>query len=130
MIKTPAQRAKEWRKKNPDKVIAYARMRTIRDKEKIKKYSKKYYSENTDKIKEYHYNGQRKKDNLIRVLTNDRNPIKDKKCVICSNKAEERHHTTKPMQIDYFIFVCHNCHRKIHRGEIKGASLTSKEKVK
>ena len=36
------------------------------------------------------------------------------RCLLCGNCAEHRHHTTKPIEFDKFIFVCKKCHKNIH----------------
>lgn len=125
--------AKDWRKKNPEKIKEYLK----RTKERRKKYYEenrdkimekwdKYYTKNRKEIqqrkkKQRQANGYkedkteaRKKMAYIRQRTAKKYPLKGQKCEKCPNKAEHRHHTTSPPEVDKFIFVCKDCHDKIH----------------
>ncbi len=144
--KEDAERTKEWRRKNPEKVKDYADMRYKRDIDKIRKYGREYQKKNKEKIKSYskmRYERDKEKvifrirrwerenhekyrayqksskvkaENIIRRKTREKYPIKGKFCEVCSNKAELRHHITFPMEVDKFIFVCKKCHGEIHYG--------------
>ena len=122
MKKTGAEKAKEWRKNNPEKIKAYLE----RTKKHRKEVREKYYSKNRywllenerNKLKETNYkrnkSGKRKEDNTLRSVTRNKYPIKGEKCAKCGKDAEQRHHTTEPKEADKFIFVCKKCHYKIH----------------
>ena len=120
--------AKEWRKNNPEKIKEYLKRRKqhirIRNKKynsrpevraKVKEANKKYknYKEN-DKWREYELSKDRRKREGVRNKTRLKFPLDNKKCKLCGSKAVNRHHTTEPMEVDKFIFVCFECHNKIH----------------
>ena len=132
-MKTAAQRSKEWRKNNPEKVKAYyersegRRKKYYEDnKEEIMKKWDKYYAKNkvriqANKKKQRQANGYkeekteaRKKAAYIRHRTANKYPLKGQKCEECPNNAEHRHHITVPTKIDEFIFLCEACHDEIH----------------
>lgn len=50
----------------------------------------------------------------IKRMTRHKYSLKNEKCYFCPNKAEERHHTTQPIQVNEFEFMCKDCHKKIH----------------
>ena len=41
-------------------------------------------------------------------------PLKDVFCIFCGEPATEHHHTTDPITVDDFVFMCHNCHYLLH----------------
>ncbi len=115
-------RAKEWRKRNPEKIKAYLE----RNRKRILRWHKEYYENNREeiiaKLKEYeqktgyarYKTGQEGENQKIRSLTRSRYPLKGKTCQFCNNPAKHRHHTTKPLQADKFIFLCEKHHNEIH----------------
>lgn len=115
-------RMKEWRKKNPDKIKAYLK----RNEKRIMKHRKEYYKLHKEKQNAYcserrkltNYaedkTPERRRDALIRSKTRQKYPLKGKKCIFCKYKAEHRHHTTEPMEVDKFIFLCKKHHQEIH----------------
>ena len=114
--------SKQWRKDNPDKIKDYLK----RNEERISKWNKKHYEDNREEIiadlkrreQETGYarykTGQEGKNQKIRSLTRSRYPLKEKTCQFCNNSAKHRHHTTKPLQADKFIFLCEKHHNEIH----------------
>ena len=114
--------AKEWRKKNPDKIKAYLK----RKEEHIKNHREEYYKNNrkillkNQRIRRKRTNydedktKKRREETAIRRATREKYPLKNQKCVKCGEKAENRHHTTEPKEVDKFIFLCKTCHLKIH----------------
>lgn len=104
-------RLKKWRRENPKKVKAYAKFRYKRDKVKILKAVKEY---NKKTNYAYFKNGKPKENNLIRRHTRLRYPLKGNTCQFCSSAAEHRHHTTEPIEIDKFIFLCKKHHKELH----------------
>lgn len=115
-------RLKKWRKDNPDKIKAYLE----RNDERIKIHRRKYYEENKEALNliskkcrqknEYAYEKTpaRKARARIRVMTNNKYPLKGNDCIFCDSPAENRHHTTEPMEVDKFVFLCEMHHNKIH----------------
>lgn len=115
-------RLKKWRKDNPDKIKSYL--------ERTKKYRKdwrdNYYDKNKKRMNKlcsdwrkrtnysYYNTPERKAYDKIRMETNKKYPLKGQKCEFCNSKAEERHHTTNPIEVDEFAFVCKYHHNKIH----------------
>ena len=104
---------KKWRKDNPEKVKAYAKMRMVRDAVKIRAYSK---IANND----YYFGGNR-----IKVLERD-----NYTCQVCSKNKEDGktiivHHKDetgwakkkpdKNNRMDNLISLCVQCHMGIHR---------------
>ena len=104
-------RLKKWRKDNPKKVRDYAKMRYKRDREKILVKAKEWHKKNNYA---YFKSGKPKENNLIRRHTRLRYPLKGNNCQFCSKPAEHRHHTTEPIEIDKFIFLCKYHHDEIH----------------
>lgn len=114
--------AKEWRKKNPDKIKAYLE----RSKDQRLVVSRAYYKKNKEKLRllslkcrrrngyAYDKTPERKARNLIRSRTNNKYPLKGNNCELCDKPAEHRHHTTEPMQVDKFMFLCKSHHDEIH----------------
>lgn len=134
-------RLKKWRKDNPEKVKAYAKMRYVRDRKKILESSREYAKNNPKKMKTYakkrywddrenilsdvkerqKKNGyasdkrpERREDARIRRATRRKYPLQGNTCKHCSKPANHHHHTTKPIAIDKFIFLCRKHHNKIH----------------
>ena len=117
--------SKEWRKKNPDKIKAYLE----RSKESRLVTSRAYYKKNKEKLRimslrcrqkngyAYEKTPERKSRAKIRVATNNKYPLKGNVCEICGKPAEHRHHTTEPMEIDKFMFLCKYHHDEIHGRE-------------
>lgn len=113
---------KEWRKNNPDKIKSYLK----RNKRRIRKVREDYWGKNRKvllankkKVRQDNNYADFKtekiiKDSAIRSKTRQKYPLNDNKCVKCSNKAEHRHHTTEPKEVDKFEFLCKKCHDKIH----------------
>jgi len=136
--------AKNYRKEHPEVAIAYRE----RNKDRINEYNKKnkkhrmewwdkYYTENRKEIQQ-RKKKQRQANNYkedrtenrklmaaIRFKTRKKYPLDGRECSKCENIAEHRHHTTNPPEVDKFIFVCKDCHDKIH-----GRKNYQKEDVK
>lgn len=114
--------SREWRKNNKDKIKAYLK----RSKDRRSKFRLEYYEKNREKIIEQVKKSQRennyavfktpraKERQLIRRKTQCKYPLKGNKCDFCENNAQARHHTTEPMDVDKFIFLCNDCHNDIH----------------
>lgn len=115
-------RMKEWRKKNPDKIKAYLK----RSEKQRKKVRENYYEEHQEYFNNYSREyrkrtnnvfdkiGKRKHDSLVRSKTRAKYHIVGVKCEFCKDIAKNRHHTTEPMEVDKFLFLCEKCHDKIH----------------
>ncbi len=139
-------RMKEWRKNNPNKIKAYLE----RSKEHREKVREEYAKNNRELIRESqknHYINNRedrirqrtrcKKNNgyayeksqkgreyeAIRRKTNRKYPLKGEKCKFCDKSAEEHHHTTDPITVDDFIFVCKYHHNKEHGKECRDLAV-------
>lgn len=117
-----ACRTKDWRKRNPKRVKAYAKMRMVRDAVKIKAYQKIF---NND----YYFGGNR-----IKVLERD-----NYTCQECGKNKEDGktivvHHKDgtgwknkkkdKNNSMDNLISLCVQCHMAIHRPSDKLSKLT------
>lgn len=106
-----SERLKKWRKDNPEKVKAYAKMRYRRDREKILKATKAWRQKNgyadckTPKSME---------NTRIRRKTRYWYPLGDNTCQFCHKPAKHRHHTTTPLKFDKFLFLCKKHHDWIH----------------
>ena len=46
-------------------------------------------------------------------------PLKNKNCNFCGKQATEHHHFTNPIQVDKFVYVCHQCHINNYKGVIR-----------
>lgn len=115
-------RLKKWRKDNPGKIRNYL----SRNDKRIKTYRRKYYEENKEALNlmskqcrqrngyAYEKTPARKARARIRVMTNNKYPLKGNDCIFCDSPAENRHHTTEPMEVDKFVFLCEMHHNKIH----------------
>ena len=107
-------RLKKWRKDNPDKVVAYAKMRYRRDKKKILSNLKEWNRKNgyaSDKTPE------RRENARIRRATRHKHPLEGNTCQFCNKPAKHRHHTTVPLEIHKFIFLCEEHHNEMHGKE-------------
>ena len=130
-------RLKKWRKDNPDKIKSYLK----RSKEHSEEVREEYAKNNRELIRksgENHYiknrknrikqrsdckkkNGyayektpeHRRYEDVLRK-TMRKHPLKGQKCEFCNKDAEEHHHTTKPIEVDEFFFVCKYHHNKEH----------------
>ncbi len=114
-------RMKDWRRDNPDKIKAYL----TRNKDRIREKRAIYYEENkcyfnkynSDRRKRTRYaedkSPERKRDMNIRSRTRAKYPLADNKCK-CGKQAVCRHHTTEPMEVDKFDFMCRKCHDDLH----------------
>jgi len=126
-------RLKKWRKDNPDKIKAYLTKNKSRIREKRAIYyeeNKEYYNKyNSDRRKRTGYaedkTTDRKRDMNIRSQTRHKYPLADNKCN-CGKQAVCRHHTTEPMEVDKFDFMCRKCHDELHI-KLKDASQEKSE---
>jgi len=115
----------------------------LKNKEKIKRQSKKWKEENPERFRELMKKNYLKNYDKIRIAHNERakrlNYIEEKtpeqrklryikretrrlfplfkviKCNFCDNGATEHHHNTNPITFDNFNYACHNCHRNQHK---------------
>ena len=49
----------------------------------------------------------------IKRCTRRKYPLTGQICKYCPNSAMEHHHTTIPITVDEFEFICKECHKKI-----------------
>ncbi len=129
--------SRQWRKDNPDKIKAYLERTKDRRKKAREEYAKKnrelirqscknhYIKNREDRIRQqrdckrrngyaYDKTPERRERVNIRKQTGAKYPLADNKCNFCTNKATQHHHTTEPMTIDDFDFVCDKHHNKSH----------------
>jgi len=133
--------AKQWRKNNPEKIKEYLE----RSKEQRKKVFEKYYEKNLEKMRENNrkyaqtetwkkQRQSRKRLDLenIRRKTRIKYPLEGNKCEKCNLDAKHRHHTTNPIEVDKFVFLCHKHHMKEHNRNSyqKDAVFLQKSEVK
>ncbi len=107
---TDAQRVKEWRKNNPEKIKAYLE----RSEKHRKEVNIKWRKDNPKLIAKYESSERRKKQQIIKRKTRYKYPLENQECIFCNKAAEHRHHTTEPIKVDKFVFLCEDCHDKIH----------------
>ena len=124
VTRTPAQRAKDWRAKYPERVKAYNKMRYQRDKDEINARVKKWRVKNQDKHRGY-VNKYRNNNKGIKGIWDQAGKIEIKgMCQKCKkNKAVDRHHSdySKPLEVE---LLCRKCHKDIHNN-IEKPSLSS-----
>ena len=106
-----SERLKKWRRDNPEKVKAYAKMRYKRDRDKIMKAQLERRRENGYKDCK---TPQAMENTRIRRKTRYYYPLADNTCQFCNQPAKHRHHTTVPLQFDKFLFLCKKHHDEIH----------------
>lgn len=139
-------RLKKWRKDNPKKIKAYLEKTKDHRKEVREEYGKNnreliresqknhYINNREDRIRQrtrckkkngyaYEKSPKGREYEAIRRKTNRKYPLKGQKCKFCDKKAEERHHTTDPITIDDFIFVCKYHHNKEHGKECRDSAV-------
>lgn len=92
-----------------------------------KLYHMLYYQDNKDKIterirsnsKNNNYKNEKtpeqRKIRNVKRQTRYYHPLTNKKCQLCGQPATEHHHTTEPISVNDYIFVCHHCHLIVHR---------------
>ncbi len=107
-------RLKKWRKENPKKVKDYNKMRYKRDREKILAKTKEWNQKNGYKSDK---RPERREAANIRRATRRQYPLEGNTCQFCSKPAEHRHHTTYPLEVDKFIFLCKEHHNEVERGK-------------
>jgi len=134
--KTDAERTKEWRKKNPEKIKAYLE----RSKEHRRKVAKEYNEKNKDNLSKYYY--ENKKDILKRhslyhksekgkSVLNKANKKYAKDNPVLQSKMKKRratrekygklkngfeyHHNTKPYHVDKFNILEKKFHIFYHQ---------------
>ena len=115
---------RDYRKRNKDKIRPVARAKYLRRREYFLRKIKEWNQKNgyaSDKRPE------RKKDQLIRAKTRNKYPLKGETCLFCDKFAEHRHHTTKPIEIDKFMFLCEAHHCKIHGKQFAMVNLGEKK---
>lgn len=108
--------AKDWRKRNPDKVKSYQKFRYNRDKKKILKYSKEWQKNNPEKVNDYQRKrkrGQKEYEAVARETRRLYGHLK-KKCEECPSTKSLQFHHYEPLAIDNFIILCRSCHMKLH----------------
>lgn len=104
-------RLKKWRKDNPEKVRVYNKMRYRRDREELLSKNKAWRQKNgyadckTPKSME---------NTRIKRKTRYWHPIGDNTCQLCDKPAKHHHHTTVPLEVDKFMFLCKKHHDEIH----------------
>lgn len=89
----------------------------MENKEACRNWYKKNKADHIKKVqdrqKETNYKSEKtnyqRKIRSIKRSTRYFHTLKNKLCK-CGMVATERHHTTKPITRDDFIFVCHDCH--------------------
>lgn len=106
-----SERLKKWRKDNPEKVKAYADMRYVRDRDKIMKANKERRRKNGYKDCK---TPQAMENTRIRRRTRYWHPLADNTCQFCTEPAKHRHHTTVPLEVDKFLFLCKKHHDETH----------------
>lgn len=115
---------KEYTKKNHEHIFKVAHANYLRNRERRRETAKIWNDKNRERkitnqkayLKATGYASdktpKRKEMMRLRALTSMKYPILDDQlCELCLfNKADQRHHTTKPYHIDRFIFICKRCH--------------------
>lgn len=115
---TPAEKAKEYRMKNPDKVKAYAKKRYIENKEEINKYTKEY----NENIRF----GGKKQEALERDNWECQEcGMSQEQAIVLFNRKLVIHHLDEKgsgvlpkernHEINNLITLCSRCHGRIHR---------------
>ncbi len=106
--------------------LCYSRDYKIRNKEKIRPVKDLYYRRNKKRLlgknkawrQENGYSDcktpRQRHDSNVRRKTRLKYPLEGQKCEQCPKAAEHRHHTTNPLEIDKFLFLCEFHHLKIH----------------
>lgn len=138
--------SREYRKKNKDKIKAYLERtkdnrKEVREeyvknnRELIRESQKNHYINNRkDRIRQravckkkngyaYEKSPGRRRYEMIMRRTSRKYPLEGQKCEFCSEDAKEHHHTTEPIQIDEFIFVCKYHHNKEHGKECRDLAV-------
>jgi hypothetical protein len=107
-------------------IICYSRDYKKRNKDKIKPVKHKQYLKRRDywlrKTKEWNQkNGyssdkrpERRDAANIRRATRRNYPLEENTCQFCNSKAEHHHHTTIPIEVDKFLFLCKKHHDETH----------------
>lgn len=123
--KYDATRAREWRKKNPEKAKAQDKKKREKQKAKRNLYSRKHYEKNKDsqefkdkrnkRTLRYYYNNKAKAmaRNKVNKAVRDKKITKPKNCVVCfEEKKLQAHHEdySKPLDV---MWLCLECHRII-----------------
>jgi hypothetical protein len=116
--KTEAQRTKDWRKNNPEKVKAYAKMRWIRDRESIMKRLTDWRDKNVfggNMFKAYERDnwecqecGMSQEQSIL---------LFNRKLVIHHIDGKGRNSVIKNHDLDNLLTICPRCHGKINRAE-------------
>ena len=122
---THAEYQRIWRSKNKDKVAASKTRYREKNADRIATVRKEWAKQNKEKIDEHRLawekNNRQKHlaHKAISWLVSQGKIIKPTECSYCFVKClPEAHHPdyTKRKEV---IFLCHNCHRKIHEREVK-----------
>ncbi len=103
--------ARDYRKRNKEKIKPVTRKKYLRRKDYFIKKSVEWQKKNGWPESK---NPNRKINQLVRAKTRYKYPLKGNTCQFCSDPAEHRHHTTKPMEVDKFMFLCKSHHDEIH----------------
>lgn len=114
---TDAEKTKEWRKNNPEKVKAYAKMRYKRDIVKIKEYAKKYdeklkkenpekYNESLRKRRKKYIDSGRQNEVMKRYYQRNKNECASReltRAVVFGQKGY------RPLELPNDFFKCVKC---------------------
>ncbi len=131
MVKqTKAQKTKEWRKDNPEKVKSYAKMRWLRDRESIMKRLEDWRDENV-------FGGNmfiaHERDNWecqeCGMSQEQSIVLFNRKLVLHHIDGQGRNSEDKNHNLDNLITLCPRCHGKIHGKESRKLN-TSENKPK
>lgn len=130
--------AKDYRKHNQDKIKAYNK----KMEKPQKKWRKDYYKKNMEKLKGYQKEAGKTEEfkkkrrekskshvETIRRKTRVKYPLKGNKCVKCNLDAKHRHHTTNPIEINKFLFLCHKHHMEEHGKNSYDKKFAKQEKA-
>ncbi len=106
--------------------LTYHQKYYLEHKETIKTQSKNWIKNNRERhnklvmdwSKKVNYVNEKTKEQRkirnIKCQTRNNFPLKGNFCK-CGKKAEVRHHNTKPIEWNKFIFMCIPCHRQLHK---------------
>ncbi len=111
-----AERAKEWRKNNPEKVKTYSKKRYLEKKEQISNTAKEWATKNKDRVASNRRKYRSTHKEYERMGAKTRLMFKGCKeeCKDCGEKRGLQFHHLQPLAYDNFKVLCRDCHRKEH----------------
>ena len=101
--------AKEWRKRNPEKIREYMRRYYLKHKEKLLEKQRKWYRENKEKVLKYERENYIYYEDYV-IQANKRPYPSNGACELCGEKRRLSYHHWDNGNFKLGLWLCPHCH--------------------